>query len=170
MKRPGAQFLTGEIKYVVGDATRPEGGGCKIIAHVCNDIGRWGKGFVVALSERWPEPEAQFKDWYSNRDEEGFALGAVQFVEVQQDIIIANMIGQHTIWNKDGVPPVRYEAIESCLEKTGDKALSLNASVHMPRIGCGLAGGKWEIVEPIIERTLTARGIDVTVYDFEAGS
>ena len=25
----------------------------------------------------------------------------------------------------------------------------LSASVHMPRIGCGLAGGKWEEIEPI---------------------
>jgi hypothetical protein len=36
----------------------------------------------------------------------------------------------------------------------------------MPRIGCGLAGGKWELIEPIIVRTLVARGVPVTVYDF----
>jgi hypothetical protein len=37
----------------------------------------------------------------------------------------------------------------------------------MPRIGCGLAGGKWEKIEAIIDRTLLAAGIGVTVYDFE---
>jgi hypothetical protein len=36
----------------------------------------------------------------------------------------------------------------------------------MPRIGCGLAGGKWEMIEPIILRTLIANGIAVSVYDF----
>ena len=36
----------------------------------------------------------------------------------------------------------------------------------MPRIGCGLAGGKWEEIEPIIERTLATAGVEVTVYDF----
>jgi hypothetical protein len=37
--------------------------------------------------------------------------------------------------------------------------------VHMPRIGCGLAGGQWEEIEPIIETTLGAKGVAVTVYD-----
>ncbi|EPJ40147.1 hypothetical protein STAFG_2811 [Streptomyces afghaniensis 772] len=35
----------------------------------------------------------------------------------------------------------------------------------MPRIGCGLAGGKWSRVEPLIEERLIRRGISVTVYD-----
>jgi hypothetical protein len=37
----------------------------------------------------------------------------------------------------------------------------------MPRIGCGLAGGRWEQIEPLIHRNLTARGIAVTVYDHD---
>jgi hypothetical protein len=35
----------------------------------------------------------------------------------------------------------------------------------MPRIGCGLAGGKWSRVEPLITERLVRRGIAVTVYD-----
>ncbi|RAJ47078.1 hypothetical protein K353_00279 [Kitasatospora sp. SolWspMP-SS2h] len=41
----------------------------------------------------------------------------------------------------------------------------LGASVHMPRIGCGLAGGRWERIEPLVTDRLTARGVPVTVYD-----
>jgi hypothetical protein len=37
----------------------------------------------------------------------------------------------------------------------------------MPRIGCGLAGGRWERVEPIIAGTLLRQEIDTTVYDFD---
>jgi hypothetical protein len=37
----------------------------------------------------------------------------------------------------------------------------------MPRIGCGLAGGKWEQIEPIIERTLLNKNVEVYVYDFD---
>jgi len=37
----------------------------------------------------------------------------------------------------------------------------------MPRIGCGLAGGKWELIEPIITRTLCQRGIATVVYDHD---
>jgi hypothetical protein len=35
----------------------------------------------------------------------------------------------------------------------------------MPRIGCGLAGGKWERIEPLIISGLSAHDIAVTVYD-----
>jgi hypothetical protein len=45
------------------------------------------------------------------------------------------------------------------------KAAELGAFVHMPRIGCGLAGGEWRRVEPLIERRLVRRGIPVTVDD-----
>lgn len=46
-----------EIKYLKGDATQPLVSGNKIIVHVCNDIGAWGKGFVLAISKRWAQPE-----------------------------------------------------------------------------------------------------------------
>ena len=36
----------------------------------------------------------------------------------------------------------------------------------MPRIGCGLAGGKWEIVENIIKDEFTKKGVEVYVYDY----
>ncbi|WP_234334860.1 hypothetical protein [Streptomyces sp. NRRL S-118] len=62
---------------------------------------------------------------------------------------------------------VRYEAIDTALAAVAGQALELGASVHMPRIGCGLAGGKWSRIEPLTAARLTARGIDVTVYDHD---
>ena len=35
----------------------------------------------------------------------------------------------------------------------------------MPRIGCGLAGGTWDKMEPKIVKELTEKEISVTVYD-----
>ena len=46
-----------EINYIKGDATNPQISGNKIIVHICNDIGGWGKGFVLAISNKWKEPE-----------------------------------------------------------------------------------------------------------------
>jgi O-acetyl-ADP-ribose deacetylase (regulator of RNase III) len=66
-----------------------------------------------------------------------------------------------------GNPPVRYEAINLGMEKVAKKASELNASVHMPRIGCGLAGGKWEHIEPILQKNLSKENIEVVVYDFK---
>ena len=157
--------MENKIKYLVGDATLPESNGNKIIVHICNDIGGWGKGFVVAISNRWRQPESEYRKWYNSKD--NFSLGQVQLVKVESDIWVANIIGQHKI-NKDenGNSPIRYEAIESGLEKVAEFAVENNASVHMPRIGCGLAGGTWDKVEPIILDKLIERGIKTSVYDF----
>jgi O-acetyl-ADP-ribose deacetylase (regulator of RNase III) len=153
------------MKYLKGDATQPSAEGNKIITHICNDIGGWGKGFVMAISKRWPEPEKQYRLWFKSQD--NFALGEVQFVQVEPDIWIANIIGQHKV-NKDesGNPPIRYDAVREGLKKTGIFAQEIKASVHMPRIGCGLAGGTWDKIEPIIIDELLSRGVEVTVYDF----
>lgn len=153
------------ISYVPGDATHLQGDGNKIIAHICNDRGGWGRGFVVAISRRWDEPEEQYRAWFQERAHSDFALGAVQFVQVEDAIWVANMIGQTGMSASRGVPPIRYEAVEACLEAVAAKAAELAASVHMPRIGCGLAGGRWELIEPIIIKTLCARDLAVTVYD-----
>ncbi|MGB1251463.1 MAG: macro domain-containing protein [Candidatus Promineifilaceae bacterium] len=155
-----------EIHFLRGDATLPQCKGNKIIAHVCNNLGGWGKGFVLAVSKRWPEPEKQYRHWHRNRSKNDFGLGAVQIVEVEKYIWIANMIGQRGTKTGSKGPPVRYDAIRQCLHLVGQAAAEKNASVHMSRIGCGLAGGKWNRIEPIIRSTLCASNIDVYVYDF----
>ncbi|MFF6960004.1 macro domain-containing protein [Streptomyces sp. NPDC088197] len=155
----------GEITYVRGDATAPQGKGVKVIAHVCNDLGGWGKGFVVAVSRRWPEPEAAYRRWHRERARNDFGLGALQLVRVGSYVWVANLIGQRGMRTGSKGVPVRYEAIDAALAALGDRALELGASVHMPRIGCGLAGGRWARVEPLVTARLVERGVAVTVYD-----
>jgi O-acetyl-ADP-ribose deacetylase (regulator of RNase III) len=153
------------IEYVRGDATTPLGKGTKVIAHVCNDRGGWGKGFVLAVSRRWSEPEAAYRRWHRERAGNDFGLGAVQMVRVEPLVWIANMVGQHGIRTGSKGVPVRYEAIDAALGALAGRAAELGASVHMPRIGCGLAGGRWERVEPLVAARLAGKGIAVTVYD-----
>lgn len=157
--------MQNKIKYLKGDATNPKGGGTKIIVHICNDIGAWGKGFVMAISKKWDKPEKEYRNWHKSKKD--FKLGNVRFVEVEKDVIVANLIGQHDIIAKNSIPPIRYQAVEEGLLKIGLKAKEINASIHMPRIGCGLAGGEWSEIEKIINKTLIANQISVTVYDFE---
>ena len=154
------------LTFKHGDATRPESAGHKIIAHICNDAGGWGAGFVLAISKRWPQAEADYRAWYRDRAANDFALGAIRLVRVSEDVSVANMIGQHGIRRAGSVPPIRYEAVEQCLRALAEQALPVHASVHMPRIGCGLAGGSWERIEPLVRRALVDPGIYVTVYDF----
>jgi O-acetyl-ADP-ribose deacetylase (regulator of RNase III) len=155
------------LTIVRGDATSPRASGPKVIAHVCNDIGGWGAGFVRAVSRRWPEPERDFRAWHRGRAGNDFALGAVRLVQVLPDTWVANMVGQRGIRRGSGEPPIRYDAVERCLTTLADRAAELAASVHMPRIGCGLAGGSWERIEPLVVAALCARDVPVTVYDHD---
>jgi O-acetyl-ADP-ribose deacetylase (regulator of RNase III) len=176
------------IKFLKGDATNPTAKGKKIIVHICNDVGGWGKGFVMAISKRWKQPEIEYRNWCKNKvleltdtvqfirlesrdkysNESKFELGNVQFVKATNDIWIANMIAQRDIRpSKDGIPPIRYTYVRECLERVRQFAKRQNASVHMPRIGCGLAGGQWTKIEEIVNDNLIAHEIETTVYDFE---
>ena len=152
------------IHYLKADATVPQAEGNIVIAHICNDIGAWGKGFVLALSKRWKYPEKQYKQWY--KEGEDFALGEVQFVSVEEKIWVANIIGQHNIYNDENDnPPIRYEAVKRGLQQIADFAYEINAKVQMPRIGCGLAGGSWDRIEKLIRQTLLRKNIEVFVCD-----
>ena len=155
----------GRITYVEGDATNPVGAGARVICHVCNDIGGWGRGFVTAISRRWREPEAQYREWFRSGEAGGFCLGAIQVVPVGPGLSVANMIAQRDIKRRQGSPPIRYDALSACLTKLASHASASGASVHMPRIGCGLAGGSWPEVEAIVTSTLCEAGVDVVVYD-----
>jgi O-acetyl-ADP-ribose deacetylase (regulator of RNase III) len=154
------------LTIIKGDATNPQAKGPKVIAHICNDLGGWGKGFVLAISKRWPQPELDFCEWHRARAGNDFGLGATRLVQVKPDTWVANMIGQHGIKTGSSGAPIRYDAVEHCLTALTEQVLVRGASVHMPRIGCGLAGGTWGRIEPIILRTLCERDIAVTVYDF----
>lgn len=155
-----------EILYIKGDATVPQAKGNNMIAHICNNLGGWGKGFVLAISKRWELPEQEYRKWHRNRAKNDFELGNIQVIEVQKYLYVANMIGQQGMKTGSKGVPIRYPAVLSCLEKLAVEAEKLNASVHMPRIGCGLAGGKWQNIEPLIQETLIKNNIETTVYDF----
>lgn len=145
------------IRYVEGDATAPYGADLKIICHICNDRKAWGAGFVLAISRRWHEPELIY------RQQPELVLGEVMFVPVENEVIVANMVAQRGFPTRQNPVAVDYAALENCLLIVASACREKNASVHMPRIGCGIGGGLWDKVEEIIGRTLT--NVSVTVYD-----
>ena len=148
-----------KINYVKGDATAPIGEGNKIIAHICNDKGGWGAGFVMALSKKWKEPETLY------RLKKFYRLGTVDYIDVdsQKKIFVANMIAQHnTGRDENGDIPLRYSALVDCLRDLDEMAEHLKASIHMPKIGAGLSKGDWNTIQQIIRECTT-----VPVYVYE---
>jgi O-acetyl-ADP-ribose deacetylase (regulator of RNase III) len=62
-------------------------------------------------------------------------------------------------------PWVKYDALEKCLRMVAAEAKQIGAIIAMPRIGCGIAGGNWTEVEPLILQECD--GVQVNVYDWE---
>ena len=166
------------IKYHKGDLFNmlPDHHGV-VIPHVCNNMGGWGRGFVVALSKRWPDglsPEHNYRHWYASRGVKAashaangtipFELGQVQFCKTTDtNITVANMIAQNGTVSDHNLKPIRYAALVSCMQQVSDHCHC--QEIHAPKFGSALAGGNWELIEELIEELWCGRGLSVHVYE-----
>ncbi len=173
------------ITYIEGDATEPvtnKVAELKFLVHCCNDIGAWGAGFVLAITRKWKEPHLAYANWRYGIDNiyrttGPFQLGEVQFVPVDDSIVVCNLIGQHSIAgspnvHNQGSAPVRYEAIELGLAKIrlamhGMEECGHECSFHSPKFGADRAGGEWNVIENSINWIMGATGIPSTVYEWK---
>ena len=152
------------ITYLKGDATDPKQikDEKMFLLHVCNNKGRWGRGFVLAISNRWYEPESEY------RKLKNYDLGVIQIVKINDDLSVVNMIAQNGLGTYRR--RVDYKQVKVCLNSFNSwvteykKKHKTNISIHMPRIGCGLGGGNWKTVEKIINNEIGEH--NVFVYDF----
>lgn len=164
MLKPSNTMPKGNLRFTVGDATLPIGGALRFILQVNNDIGAYGAGFSGAVAKKWPAVRDNYRMWW-RKNQGHLKLGEIQEVMVQSDIRVINMIAQKGIVSDENPAPIDYEALNECLNKAGVLISREKGAAHMPRIGCGLAGGTWEEVEPLVIEQLCKRGINVTVYD-----
>ena len=154
---------TPSVLELFGDALEPRGEGRRLIAHVVNDkAATWGAGFGRAARERYPIAQAEFRRWVA-LDRGNLNLGNVHVSPVSDDLSLAHMIAQRG-YGKSSKPRLRYDALTECLRKVRDIAVERHASVHMPRIGTGYAGGNWSYILELIDEYLARAGVQVTVY------
>lgn len=173
------------IKTQSGSATsaRPDKHGV-IVAHICNNVGAWGKGFVLAVDELSAAPRAAYMGLArdhgktTTQSSANIPLGHWQFVETQPGLFVANMIAQKGIKRSGNECLVDYDALRKCLRATFHRAARLGYSVHMPAgMGSGLAGGDKATIHQIVkeiadevEQSPFAKQIgaiiDITLWEF----
>jgi O-acetyl-ADP-ribose deacetylase (regulator of RNase III) len=160
-----ASATAARIEYVHGDALSPRGEGRRLICHIVPDRSYiWGgHGFAANVRRKFPKVQQEFRSWAQSGGGK-LRLGNVHFALASDLIWIASMVAQHGFGASD-TPRIRYEALEHCLEQIASKASTEGASVHMPRIGTGAAGGSWELIEELVTDKLLGAGIRITVYD-----
>ena len=177
------EVCLGEILYLKGNAASSDTRKSPtVILQVCNVLGSYGAGFSGEIEREYPGVRKDYKTWVLNSNKifgKPFTMGRCQALEVipcdagdSYPIVVCNMIAQTGTRKRKSDPCVLdYVALEKCLawiarrfvdEFNGTK---FTWRIQMPRIGCGLAGGQWAMVEPLIISTICAAGACPIVYD-----
>lgn len=151
--------------HVYGSALEPRGGGPKIIAHIVNNkTANWGGGgFASSVRKHLQVVQEDFKEW-AKSDPQNLILGNLHLTHVHDEIIFAQMVSQHG-YGASKRPRIRYAALHKCLLQVADLARRTGASVHMPKIGTGHAGGNWYLIQGIIDETLIRNDVEVYIYE-----
>lgn len=132
------------IKKVTGDITIFNGN----IAHGCNSHGVMGAGVALALRNKFPQIFREYKD-YCDRYW-GDSVGHIVSVPISASTTIHNCIVQRDFGSR-GIKYVSYDAIDTCFKKLNDiYKYSECPNLAIPKIGAGLGGGNWFIIENII--------------------
>lgn len=147
------------IKIVDGDILQAKE---NIIAHQTNCLGVMGSGLAKQIRAKYPNVFEQYRKFFINN--KFTALGQCQIVKAEDDKYIANLFGQYN-YGRDK-QYTDYKALEEALFSLKVSAKDHNKSVAIPfAIGCGLAGGSWDIVYKIIENVFD--DYDVTLYKWK---
>ena len=117
----------------------------------------------MAVRKKWPDAQQAFRVW-AEHDPRSLRLGNVHFVTVNPSLGIASLIAQHG-FGASPTPRIRYLHLKTCLDKLSQLAAEPKATIHIPKLGCGQAGGAWAIVRELVEESLCGRGVKVYVYE-----
>ena len=127
-----------------------------IICQQVNCQGVMGAGLAKQIRDKYPTVYTQYK-----RDVTPNSLGTCLFVPVPDGNIIANLYAQFNYGR--GGRYTDYDALTKCLTRVAQVSKERNIPVALPyNIGCGLAGGDWNVVYSIIQQTLS--DTETTIY------
>ncbi len=158
-----SEHISSTLNVLRGNALEPRGSGQRIIAQIVNNkTPNWGAGFGKAVRNSYPIAQMDFRKWSAD-DPKNLQLGNVHAVAIEDNLYVVNMVAQHG-FGESKKPRIRYEALRNCLIQLKEIALSRRASVHMPRIGTGYAGGNWSFILELIDEILVRNNVDVSIY------
>lgn len=159
------------VEIVQGDITKCDE---DIIAHQTNCQGGAG-GLASALLPRGSKALEEYEEYCKQfKDDMKSLFGTVQYVK-NNGKIIANCFGQ--IYGGSNFSPYNsqffknpnevYSGLQSALSIVERDAREKNLSVAIPyNIGCGIAGGDWNIVSRIINNIFEASPVKCVLYKF----
>ena len=132
------------------------------IGHGCNCFKTMGAGVAAAIRKKWPavyQADVDYDDF-----DEGEKIGEFSTVKVDGKQV-------YNIYTQVGYKPrsqdhFEYDGFRDGLSKVfKDMKNHGLASLALPKIGAGLAGGDWVRISAIIDEVSNEFSIPVTIYE-----
>jgi hypothetical protein len=150
-----------------------------VIIHSVNCIGAVG-GLAGAIARKWPKNAEEYRAHINRQKSPIMLLGSVHEVRVANNLVVANLFGQNNIGTRER--QTEYSALISGFKQidrtffVGDDFLQGKDSgfritlhdVYIPyKIGCGLGGADWNIVQSIIHEIFDKSSKNVYICKHE---
>ena len=136
-------------------------GSYDIICHQVNCQGVMGAGLAKQIADKWPQVYEAYKEHIEyQKFYKTPVLGTIKVANiVENQKWCVNMFAQDKYGHANAFHIFTdYEAFQSCLNNLYETIMifdpdnQLGWTIAFPyKIGCGLAGGNWLIIEPMIE-------------------
>jgi hypothetical protein len=162
------------VEHRLGDLLELDpAGGPVVIAHVVNDAARvWGRrGFADSLARRFPFAAGSFRAWAVSSSEH-LRLGNAHVSEQRygdRSVFIVSLIAQEG-YGPGSLTRLNIEALRSSLAVVAQVAEDAGATVLVPRLGAGQAGGRWDLIEKALADVVVSRGVRVIVHTLPAST
>ena len=155
------------MKVVKGDLIKmAKEGKFDVIVQGCNCFCKMGKGLAKQICDELPE--AYEADCVTKPGDKN-KLGDFSFAMIRRhdltNFFVINAYTQYDYrptYEDDDISRVNYDAVRSVFKLIKERFGYTR--IGYPKIGCGLAGGIWSIVEKIIDEEL--EGCDHTLVDY----
>lgn len=117
------------------------------LLHGCNCQSTWGAGIAKSLKDAFPNAYMADKKDYRQPHEK---IGSYSHHKTKNGLVIINLYTQYDFGRDRSFEYGAFRAAiiefkrDFCLFQKGPK------KVYLPKIGAGLGGGNWEIIEKIL--------------------
>lgn len=154
------QFV--EIEHVMGDLLKAD---ADVIVHQVNCQGVMGAGVARQIREQFPNTYNVYMDYCSKYKGHTADLLGECLYTFEEPFVICNAFGQNFYYRNS--VQTEYDKLEKCFYNIAEKYHGKKIALPW-KIGCGLAGGDWNIVYEMIFNILAVEGnCKVTLYEYQ---
>jgi O-acetyl-ADP-ribose deacetylase (regulator of RNase III) len=138
------------IHYAKGDLIKSVTSG--VILHQCNAYGVMGAGFALQLKNTYPDIFKTYREYCADFAIDPKRLLGESLVTKTGELTVINAFGQV---GTGGRKATSYDALDKIFYNLYN-GHEVPDNINMPKIGAGLGGGNWGVIEQIILSYLPA--------------